>query len=185
MRLKKHIDIKFKVRNNFWKFLIFIVALVAIVIFICICGEKEKSEKAFFENDTVSIVSVSTDEYLEVFRTKDIKFAYFASDPYPVIALDLGGATITITKGDKLYGGLETAVLTVYEDNRKVIITNMLEEFYICSTEEGYKVYYEIYNEYAEKVDSETLTKYINLKAYRIDFKKYLEDIEEQLSEYI
>ncbi len=58
----------------------------------------------------------------------------------------------------------------------------MLEEFFVARMADGtFMVYYEVYNEYAETGDEKTITKYLNLKAFKIEFKKYIEDLEEQL----
>lgn len=164
-----------------------VIAFFLLTMVLSGCGNAEPENTVevgdiIFENDTVKITSVSTDEYLEVFKTKEIKLAYFASDGYPVI-LHLGGATLSILQNDeKLYDELERSILTVYENGDEKEITDMLEEFFIAKMSDGtFRVYYEVYNEYNQTEDGKTITKYLNLKAFRIEFKIYIEDLEEQL----
>lgn len=162
-----------------------IVILVLLSMILSSCGNTEKNVEVeigdiIFENDAVKITAVSTDEYLEVFKTEEIKLAYFASDGYPVV-LDLGGATLSILQNDeKLYNELERSVLTIYQDNDETDVTDMLAEFYIAKKGNGTIVmYYEIYNEYAESEEDTVIMKYLNLKAFQVEFKSYT-DLEEQ-----
>lgn len=163
-----------------------VVALVLLAMALSSCGKAETEKTVeisdiIFENDAVKITAVSTDEYLEVFKSKEIKMAYFASDKYPVI-LDLGGATLSIFQNDKkLYGEVEQSVLTVYEGGDETDVTDMLAEFYVAQNEDGtFVMYYEIYNEYDEKEEDTVIMKYLNLKAFKVEFKNYTKDLEGQ-----
>ncbi len=164
-----------------------VLVLLVVVMFLAGCGSTEPEYTVeigdiIFENDTVKITAVDTDEYLEVFKTEEICLPYFASDGVPVI-LNLGGTTLNVIQSDdKLYDELYRSILTVYENGEEKEITNMLEEFFVARMADGtFMVYYEVYNEYAETGDEKTITKYLNLKAFKIEFKKYIEDLEEQL----
>lgn len=159
-----------------------IIAFILLAMVLSSCGSAEPENTIIFENDTVKITAIDIDEYLEVFETEEICLPYFASDGFPVI-LNLGGTTISIIQSDeKLYDQLDCSVLTVYENGDQKEITDMLEEFFVAKMSDGtFQVYYEVYNEYDQAEDGEPIKKYLNLKAFRIEFKRYIEDLEEQL----
>jgi len=166
---------------------IIFVAVVITAIAMSGCGRKDSESEGvdevgdiIFDSDTVTITAVSTDEYLDVFENQKIHFAHFADSDIPII-MGLGGATLSVIQGDKLYDQLNCAVLTVFENGEEYDITDMLEEFFICQMEDGtIKMYYEVYNEYGEEEDGKMLKKYINLKAYCVEFKNGVskEDLE-------
>lgn len=161
-----------------------VLTLVFLMMALSGCGNSEAEiveieiGDIIFENDSVKITAVSTDEYLEVFHTQKIRLAYFASDGFPVI-LDLHGAALSIFLNDeKLYDDLDRSILTAYEADEQTEITDMLAEFYVAENADGFVMYYEIFNEYDEKEDDTTIIKYLNLKAFKVEFKKS-DDLEE------
>lgn len=165
-----------------------LVLAAILVIIACKVGNKDEIDEStkyevdgvIFENDLMRITGVSTDEYLDVFRTKEITYTYFAKDFQELKAtniLNIGGTVIGVTPGENYLDELACSVLSVVEDDKKTIITDKLEEFFVCQDEEGnMAVYYEIYHEYAEEVEKDTVKKYLTLKAYKIEFEYYMSD---------
>lgn len=157
-----------------------------LTLLLCGCGggenKKNEVDGVIFENDLMSIAGVSTDEYLEVYETQEITFKYFASDfaelKSPVV-LNFGGSFLQVVPGDDYLNELPCSVLSVFEDGEKTVISDNLEEFYICQDEQGnFAIYYETYNLYAEEEEGNTITKYLNFKAYKVEFTYYVTDLE-------
>lgn len=168
--------------------------LMLLMLLLCGCGgestnidseKKNEVDGVIFENDLMSIAGVSTDEYLEVFKTQEITFKYFASDfaelKSPVV-LNFGGSLLQVVPGDDYLDELPCSVLSVFEEDNETVITNNLEEFYICQDEQGnISIYYETYNLYAEEEEGNTIKKYLNLKAYKIEFTYYVTDLKPEM----
>ena len=141
-------------------------------------GTKYEVDGVIFDNDLISITGVSTDEYLEAFETQEVLYSCFATDMKVFNAaniIDLGGAAIQIAPGEDYLEELPCSNLLVIENHETTLVTDKLEEFFICEDENGNRtLYYEIYHLYDEKEEKETVTKYLTLKAYKIEFKYYL-----------
>lgn len=176
-----------------WKFLKTCSLLMLLIILFCTgCANSEEHavdestkyevDGVIFENDLMSITGVSTDEYLEVFRTKEITYTYFAKDFSELRAtniLNLGGTFIGVIPGENYLEDLACSVLEVIEDDKETIITDKLEEFYICRDEAGsMAVYYETYHLYDEEDEGNSIKMYVTLKAYKIEFAYYVPNLE-------
>ncbi len=171
--------------NKKRKLILMLCMLMSMLI--CSCGKKAEIDESkkyevdgvIFENDLMSIVGVSTEEYVEVFQTQEITYTYFAEDFKNVKTaniLSLGGAVISVTPGDEYLEKLPCSVLSVFENGKETIITDKLEEFFICQDAAGnIAVYYETYHLYAEGEDGNTINKYVTLKAYKVEFDCYSE----------
>lgn len=143
------------------------ICSVCLVLLLCLCAcagaenTDEVNEKRYevdgviFENDLMSIAGVTTDEYLEVYKTLDITFKYFAKDFAELrcaSVINLGGTVLCVTPGGKYLDELDTSTLEVVNDGETTVITDQLEEFYICQDENGnIALYYETYNLYDQK----------------------------------
>lgn len=171
-----------------WKLLKTCSLLMLMIILFCTgCASSEEHEVdestkyevdgVIFENDLMSITGVSADEYLEVFKTKEITYTYFAKDFSQFRAtniLNLGGTFIAVIPGEYYLENLDCSVLKVIEDDQETIITDKLEEFFICQNEDGsMAVYYETYHLYDEKDEGNSIKMYVTLKAYKIEFTYY------------
>lgn len=166
--------------KNHRKLLSFMLMLVMLLLNAGCAGDKiDESTKyevdgVIFENDLISITGVSTDEYVEVFKTQTILYTYFSTDYEELGAaniLELGGATILVIPGENYLEELPSSVLAVFEDDAETIVTDKLEEFFICEDADGSRaIYYETYHVY----DDQGKKKYVTLKAYKIEFEHYL-----------
>lgn len=140
--------------------------------------KKYEVDGVIFENDLISIAGVSTDEYLEVYKTQTITFKYFSEDFSEldfVSVINLGGSVLRVTPGGTYLDELPSSTLEVIEDGESTVITDALEEFYICQDNNGnITMYYEIYNLYDEEEQGNTIKKYLNLKAYKVEFSHYV-----------
>lgn len=170
-------------RNN--RKFIMLILFAALLSITCSCGEKNEIDESkkyevdgvIFENDLMSIAGVSTEEYVEVFKTQKITYTYFAKDFKELKAaniLSLGGTVISVTPGEEYLEELPCSVLSVFENGQETIITDKLEEFFICRDAAGnVAVYYETYHLYAESEDKDSINKYVTLKAYKVEFECY------------
>ena len=166
--------------------------LLLLIAFLCGCGgsnataiENEKKyevDGVVFENDLVRITGVSTDEYVDVFQTENISFTYFSKDFAGLDCasiLNIGGSVLRVAPGETYLDELPCSTLSVFEDGTEQVITDMLEEFYICKDSQGnIKVYYEIYHLYAQEEKGNTTKMYLTLKAYKVEFEYYTNDFE-------
>lgn len=148
------------------------------------CAEKEIDESTkrevdgiIFENDLMSITGVSTDEYVDGFKTKTVRYTYFSTDYQgcnPTNILSFGETVIIVTPGENYLEELPCSVLSVLEDGTETTITDKLEEFFICEDADGnIAIYYETYHMYAESEKKDIVEKYVTLKAYKIEFRNY------------
>lgn len=142
---------------------------------------KREVDGVIFENDFISIKGVPVDEYVDTFNTQEIVFAYIAKDITEVLdahIIRIGDTNaIVVIPGELYYDELPCAELSIYENDELNVITDILEEYYICVDSDGkYVMYYETYHEYDEQEGLFRVTKYVTLKAYKIEFNQYIPD---------
>ena len=142
---------------------------------------KREVDGIIFENDYMSIKGVPVDEYIDTFNTQEIVFAYIAKDITEELdahIISIGDANaIVVIPGELYYDELPCAELSVYENDELNVITDILEEYYICIDANGrYVMYYETYHEYDEQEGLFQVKKYVTLKAYKIEFGQYIPD---------
>lgn len=162
-----------------------LMIFMVLPMLVCSCGKKDEIDESrkyevdgvIFENDLMSIAGVSTEEYVEVFKTQEITYTYFAEDFKNLKTaniLSLGGTVISVTPGEEYLEELPCSVLSVFENGKETIVTDKLEEFFICQDADGnIAIYYETYHLYAEGEDGDTINKYVTLKAYKVEFECY------------
>ena len=144
---------------------------------------KREVDGIIFENDYMSIKGVPVDEYIDTFNTQELVFAYIAKDiteRFDAHIIPLGDSnTIVIIPGELYYDELPCAELSIFEDEEVTVITDILEEYYICIDADGkYVMYYETYHEYDEQEGLFQVKKYVTLKAYKIEFGQYIPDFD-------
>ncbi len=142
---------------------------------------KREVDGVIFENDFMSIKGVPVDEYVDTFNTQEIVFTYIAKDITEELdahIISIGDANaIVVIPGELYYDELPCAELSVYENDELNVITDILEEYYICIDANGrYVMYYETYHEYDEQEGLFQVKKYVTLKAYKIEFGQYIPD---------
>lgn len=180
-----------EMREKAQRRLLRICSMFLLCIMLITCGgcnaadesTKREVDGVIFENDLISIKGVPVDEYVDVFNTQEIVLTYIAKDITEGLdahIIPIGDTTaILVIPGKLYYDQLPCAELSIFEDDEATVITDILEEFYICVDADGkYVIYYETYHEYDEKEGWFQTTKYVTLKAYKIEFDQYVPDFD-------